>query len=154
MMFNKKGVSAVVANVLIILLVVVGVALIWAAVRPSIEKGAEGIQSDCLTTSLAVTKCTVGASGTIPPGRIVVTRNAGGVEDDVTKIRVIHRNNAGVDSISDHSTTLGALEGQEFLAAASASSTGFGEIIAGDEFDVVAVINGEVCQVMSTPITC
>ena len=150
MMFNKKGVSAVVANVLIILLVVVGVALIWAAVRPSIEKGAEGIQSDCLTTSLAVTKCTVGASGT---GSIVVTRNAGGVEDDVTKIRVIHRNNAGVDSISDHSTTLGALEGQEFLAA-TASSTGFGEIIAGDEFDVVAVINGEVCQVMSTPITC
>jgi hypothetical protein len=54
---NKKGVSAVVANVLIILLVVVGVALIWAAVRPAIEEGSEGIQADCITTSVEVQSC-------------------------------------------------------------------------------------------------
>jgi hypothetical protein len=56
-MFNRRGVSAVVANVLIILLVVVGVALIWAAVRPSIEEGAEGIGSGCFTLNLEPLKC-------------------------------------------------------------------------------------------------
>jgi hypothetical protein len=58
MINNRRGVSAVVANVLIILLVVVGVALIWAAVRPSIEKGAQGVQADCFTIQLEPTTCT------------------------------------------------------------------------------------------------
>ena len=42
---NKRGISAVVANVLIVLLVVASVAIIWAVVRPTIEQAGEGIEA-------------------------------------------------------------------------------------------------------------
>jgi hypothetical protein len=134
---NRKGVSAVVANVLIILLVVVGVALIWAAVRPAIETGAQGIQSDCITTSLEVSSCTATS--------VIVKRNAGGIQGPVTDIRLI-RNDGSTDSVeTPPSVSINALESKPFTVTAVTSS---------DSYNVAAVINGEVCQVLSSPKPC
>ncbi len=58
-MVFRKGVSEVVANVLIILLVIVGVAVIWAVVKPTIQKTSEAVQSDCFTIQLAPVKCEI-----------------------------------------------------------------------------------------------
>ena len=57
MLNNKKGVSEVVANVLIVLLVIVGIAVIWSVVKPTIDKGAKGINSDCFTLQIEPVSC-------------------------------------------------------------------------------------------------
>ncbi len=80
---NKKGISAVVANVLIILLVVSGVVLLWAAVRPTIEETSEQIGADCLTVDLEVTGC----EANVTDGNITVTRNSG--DGDLGGARII-----------------------------------------------------------------
>ena len=64
MLNNKKGVSEVVANVLIVLLVIVGIAVIWSVVKPTIDKGAGGIQNagDCFSVSVSPVSCTRGVA--------------------------------------------------------------------------------------------
>ena len=139
MINNRKGVSAVVANVLIILLVVVGVALIWAAVRPAIEEGAEGIQADCIITSVEVQSCTL--DGTV----VTVKRNAGGPSSDVTEVRLVKTDSSG-DSVTSHvGITLGALETEDINVPT---------IKSGDSYNVAAVVDGTVCEVLSQPTTC
>jgi len=56
---NRKGVSEVVANVLIVLLVIVGIAVIWSVVKPTVDRGAAGIKtgSECLSISLEPVSC-------------------------------------------------------------------------------------------------
>ena len=63
---NKRGVGSVVATVLIVLLVVVGVGVLWGAVRPLIGSVGDRVQPDCLTVDLDVMSCVYSAevSGT------------------------------------------------------------------------------------------
>ena len=65
-MINKKGISAVVANVLIVLLVVAAVAIIWAVINPVLRGAGDDIAaaSDCQLVNLKAIDCTVG----IPEG--------------------------------------------------------------------------------------
>ncbi len=57
-MLNKKGVSEVVANVLIVLLVIVGVGVIWSVVKPTIDKAGKDINADCFTAKVSPVSCT------------------------------------------------------------------------------------------------
>ena len=68
---NKKGISAIVANVLIVLLVVAGVVLLWTAVRPTIEQASEQVGADCVTVDLEVVSCDLNGDS------VSVRRNAG-----------------------------------------------------------------------------
>jgi len=65
-MIFKRGVSSIVANVLIVLLVVVGVAVLWAAVKPVIDRTADTVQSDCFTVQLEPLGCPVDVGATTP----------------------------------------------------------------------------------------
>lgn len=58
-MKTKKGLSAVVTNVLIILLVVIAVGILWAFVRPIFMQSGEKMQqtSECIDMELEVVKC-------------------------------------------------------------------------------------------------
>ena len=56
-MVMRKGISGVVATILIVLLVVVSVAILWGAVRPLISSTNNRVQPDCLTVDLDVTSC-------------------------------------------------------------------------------------------------
>lgn len=59
MLYSKKGLSDIVATVLIILLVVVAVAVIWAFIRPTLESAGSGLQKGqvCLTSSVEPLSC-------------------------------------------------------------------------------------------------
>ncbi len=74
-MDNRKGLSDVVTNVLIILLVVVAVGMLWAFVSPMFTRSGEKIsqQQACLSMSLEVTKCALGATD----ATVGVKRSAG-----------------------------------------------------------------------------
>ena len=59
---NRKGVSEVVANVLIVLLVIVGIAVIWSVVKPTIDKSSNAVRSDCFTVQVEPTACALSAA--------------------------------------------------------------------------------------------
>ena len=150
--FNKKGVSEVVANVLIVLLVIVGVAVIWSVVKPTIDKGAKGIQSDCFTLSVEPVKCVILP---IVPTSIDVTvkRNPGlGV---FNAVEVIFENANGLTEkvvpatiISSTGTNpLGELGTKVINVGATLTGITKANIVLRDG-------NGNLCQVISQPINC
>lgn len=61
---NKKGISAVVTTVLIILLSIIAVIILWAALRPTITNTANkaGTAMACTEVSLSVDSCVVSAN--------------------------------------------------------------------------------------------
>ncbi|HIG51840.1 TPA: hypothetical protein EYQ19_00185 [Candidatus Pacearchaeota archaeon] len=73
-MFNKKGMSEVISNVLIILVVIGAVALIAGVVINIVQTGTESTASAsaCLTTKFKVVSCTSSAN------TVVVMRETGG----------------------------------------------------------------------------
>ncbi len=56
-MLGLRGVSLVVSNVLIVLLVIVGVAVIWSVVSPTIKNSAEQIETDCISLQIKPVSC-------------------------------------------------------------------------------------------------
>lgn len=89
MLKNKRGISAVVATILIVLLAVVAVSIVWAVLRPAITKSAEKINTKCLEVDLSLDKCTT-------DGNITVTLNSG----NITKLKIAFYDTKG-DSIDN-----------------------------------------------------
>ncbi len=91
-MIFRRGVSLVVGNALIILLVIVGVASIWAVVKPTISKSAEQIETDCLSVSVEPVSCIVDYSNIADPRvTLTVKRNIG--EGNIKDINLIFTGN-------------------------------------------------------------
>lgn len=148
-MFNKKGVSEVVANVLIVLLVIVGIAVIWSVVKPTIDKSAEGIQADCFTLSVEPVTCTL-RSGAYD---IVVKRNPGA--GTFEKVEVVFENAAGqstrfTPTAAIMSTGASALDELETVTIAGATTSLTAPVTA----NVVVTSNGQLCPVTTQPVNC
>ena len=77
MIHSKRGLSDIVTNVLIILLVLVAVGIIWYFVQPFIRQGAQGIEGskDCLTMSVTPIMCTFNTTSS--NYTVVVNRDTG-----------------------------------------------------------------------------
>ena len=73
---NKRGLSAIVTTLLVILLVLVAVGIVWGVVRNVIVGGAEEISLGKLTLNLEISNVQVGEDGI----DVVVTRNVGAGE--------------------------------------------------------------------------
>lgn len=81
-MVTKRGLSDIVSNVLIILLVLVAVGILWLFLRPTITKaGNVGGAADCFAVDLSVQSCT-------STGTVNVYRAAGGPKV-LQEIRVV-----------------------------------------------------------------
>lgn len=84
---NKEGIGSVVATVLIVLLVIIGVAILWTAVRPLISSTGNRVQPDCFTLDLDVSSCTYSA-GTAPyTANLVIRRGVG--EGDLKAVKFV-----------------------------------------------------------------
>lgn len=53
-MSNKKGVSAVVATILIVLLSVTAVVIVWQVIKPALEKTAGKVSFNCIEVELKI----------------------------------------------------------------------------------------------------
>ena len=63
MKMNNKGLSDVITNVLIIVLVIASVVILWTFLKPTIQQGAESTEAaQCLQVDLQAVSCT-GISG-------------------------------------------------------------------------------------------
>ncbi len=182
MAFKKRGMSDVVANVLIILLVVVGVGLLWAAIRPQIEQVEGGAQSDCLKVSLEATQCVVDV-GTANALATNIERNAGDgnlksakllVEGNIyncqnyptspctftseTKTLVIDKDNAP-GQFSTIFSNFNELEIKTYVSnlfALPFYTLSSNQILVPTKLNVAAVVGGDekTCEPVSTPIKC
>ena len=97
-MINKRGLSAVITTLIIILLVIVAVGIIWVVVRNVIEEGATSIELS--TKCLAVdTRATVvnGTTGTLYD--VTLHRTAGG--DDIGGVKLVFFNSTDNGGVID-----------------------------------------------------
>lgn len=144
---NRKGVSEVVANVLIVLLVIVGIAVIWSVVKPTIDKGAKGINADCFTVSVEPVSCD------LTTNMVKIKRNPGsGTFEDIEIIledaaentrKVSHRTPA--TPVTD--TSLAELSTLDLVFA---PITGFTPVKA----NIVITSGGNLCGVTTQPVDC
>ncbi|GAH51359.1 unnamed protein product, partial [marine sediment metagenome] len=80
---SSKGLSAIVATLIIILLVLVAAGIIWVVVRNVISKGAEDIDLSRFTFDLSIKSAYIDGSNV----KVVVRRSPGG--DDLVGVRFI-----------------------------------------------------------------
>jgi len=146
-MFNsKKGVSEVVANVLIVLLVIVGIAVIWSVVKPTIDKGAAGIQSDCFTVLIGPVSCVPNVDGNVDQWDVVIKRNPGsGTLDGVD---LLFEDDSGAQRVENALTSLNELESKT-VTSPVITLTGNGLKV-----NTVLKSNGQLCQITSQPVNC
>ena len=112
---NRKGLSAIVATLIIILLVLVAAGIIWVVVRNIISEGAEGIELGRFTLDLSIKSAYIDGTNV----KVLVKRNVGG--GDLVGIRFIFFN--GTHSISvDRKIPL--IELQERLFSFDSSEVG------------------------------
>lgn len=149
-MFSKKGVSEVVANVLIVLLVIVGVAVIWSVVKPTIDSSAEQIQADCFTMSVEATSCVLDPDSGGSLWDIIVIRNSGA--GAFSEIDLLFEDSLGeTQLVPSGITTLTELSTQ--------TADDIDPDLNGNGFTPVKVsailkVNDNICPVSAQPVTC
>ena len=77
---NKRGISAVVATILIVLLSVVAVVIVWAVIKPALEGAAEQAAVNCIDVDVQVESCNSTS------GMVKVKVNSGA---DLSKLRIL-----------------------------------------------------------------
>jgi len=85
---NRKGISAVVATILIVLLSVVAVVIIWVVLKPAITRTAGQVSTNCLEVDLSIDSVDCANQ------KATVTLNTG----KVANLTIVMTN--GTDSIS------------------------------------------------------
>ena len=150
---NRKGVSEVVANVLIVLLVIVGIAVLWSVVKPTIDKSAKGINSDCFTVSVEAVSCSI--VGANQPS-VIIKRNPGsGAFENVDLLFEDASGNTqrytptGTNMISN--TGLTELETMSVLGINGITTSGQTKAV---NVNVVVTSNGQLCQITTQPVNC
>lgn len=83
---NKRGISAVVVTILIILIAIIAVSILWAALRPTIESGAEQAEKTLSCSYLNLNIDFAEYNETTGNLTLKVSRNAG--EADLSKVNV------------------------------------------------------------------
>ena len=109
-MHSRKGLSDIVTNVLIILLVLVAVGIIWAFVRPTINQGASQLEgvTTVYGTMLSLDPRSATIDTTNEVVSFIVRRNEG--EGTLVGFNVILANNAGASRLFRQNVTLEPLE--------------------------------------------
>lgn len=108
MIYNKKGLSAVVVTLIMILLGIVVAGIIWVVVRNVAQGGTEeiGLGAKCLEVDVVATKAECTQAGSC---NVTVERNAGG--DDLGGLKLIFNNASGEQNyVHDVSGNINPLE--------------------------------------------
>ncbi len=131
---NKKGVSAIVATLIIILLVIVSAGIVWVAIRNIISEGAEGIELGSFFLDLQIQKVNVERDQI----KVTVKRGGGDGETEISVIAFIISDGENSQTIKKE-TTLKELETQKFTI----SSSEFADIAFVKEISIAPGITSE-----------
>lgn len=149
---SKRGLSDIITNVLIILLVLVAVGLIWSFVKPFLSSSlsSAGPVSDSYTARLAVLPRSISDNGNILS--LTIERKAGGVNAVINKVKIILKGSTGSSRTYNCDITgIGELETAPCSVDYSVDAVALGEIV---EVSLVPVFivdgqetNGQVTDV-------
>ncbi len=91
----KRGLSAIVTSVIMIVLVMIAIGVVWSIVSNVAEEGSEKISlsSDCLDVNIKATKVVCDDAGIC---NVTITRNAGG--KDIGGVKLIFSDAVGEDT--------------------------------------------------------
>jgi len=107
---NKRGLSAIVTTLLVILLVLVAVGIVWVVVRNIIRSGAEGVEYSAKCLNIEVRGTTIDC-GT--PSACVVTLTRTGTNNDAIEgVKLVFFNETGNSGVIDESENIEALVGK------------------------------------------
>jgi hypothetical protein len=97
---NTKGLSTIVATLLIILLTLVAVGIIWVVVRNVVQGGTEQVSLDskCLNANVVATKVVNTTAGTAN-GNLDVTLSVGGTAEDIGGVALVFTDAEGTQSV-------------------------------------------------------
>jgi len=184
MVRNKKGISAVIANVLIVLLVIASIGIIWAVVRPTIQSAGEQVSSDCFSLLINAESCSIfggkfcvggdndegaciddtdcpsaplGACAPFEEVRVGVSRDPGaGTLGGIRFIVTGVLNKIVSDSDANSGSLPNELETSSFVLTTVANSGVLEGIAPGDTIDVSAVIGEQqtLCNPSGLPVVC
>ncbi|MEK6898766.1 MAG: hypothetical protein AABW79_01580 [Nanoarchaeota archaeon] len=155
MINTKRGLSDIITNVLIILLVLVAVGIIWAFVRPAIQGGAQQVAgaSDCLAVNVVPTACSntvTGATTGADLWNVTVSMGTGSTAN-IEELKFIFRDSTG--AVRTNTTTI-IPEEFESRTFDVLGLTGFSE----DTVDIAVVVSAsgqlKTCEPSGTPVTC
>ena len=145
--FQKRGLSQVVTTVILILVVLAAIVIIWAAVRPTIQRTSEQISADCITIELEAISCTVqDIDGGLFETNVIVKRSAGA--GDLTGVKFVFSDGSAEDNL-DGTTMPGPLETSNIGVNSTDDHT-------GQTVNVAPVVGqNNVCsESSSAPVTC
>ncbi len=100
---NNKGLSTIVATLLIILLTLVAVGIIWAVVSGVVESGGEQIDLNTKCVQESVTATSV-SNSTATDFSVKLTRDGG--NDEIGGVRMVFMNDSENTFISDREGTI------------------------------------------------
>jgi len=95
---NKKGLSTIVATVLIILLVIAAITLVWNPIRRMIGRQSEEVEADCLLANAEITKACMEDSNLL----ITISN---GAEEELNGVQIIYGDSEGNLNNTNTSTT-------------------------------------------------
>jgi|GEM_PF-2292776 len=130
-MYNNKGLSAIVATVLIILLVIAGVTLVWTPVRKLITDQSQELEASCLLANPVISKACMN-------GVNLEITISNGAKEAIDGIQIIYGNDINnLNNTKTDNTIIGINEVKKIIVT-SATGTPIATKIA-------AIVNGETC---------
>lgn len=132
-MYNKKGLSAIVATVLIILLVIAGVTLVWTPVRKLITSQSEELEASCLLTNPTITKACMRVNDL----EITISN---GAEGDIDNVQIIYGDDETSLVYTNTPSPAVAIGINQIQTAVVISASGTPDVVR-----IAAVIAGDTC---------
>ena len=153
MIQTRKGLSDIVTNVLIILLVLVAIGIIWAFVRPTIQEGAGQLSGtgDCLTAEVVAERCVSNGGGSY---NLTYTRNPGA--GNLQEVKFLLKDSNGNSVLN---STIIAANLPAALETKTVNNVFFVGLGANPSFDVAVVVKtnapeGKLCAPHGEPVAC
>ncbi len=139
----KRGISTVVASILLILLAIAAIVIIWVILRGFLQKSAGRVETSCLTLDLEIGKAQINTSSNI----LYVQVKRGSGEGDLSRIR-FRITNSSESIIRDRNTSMNELETKSF----SFDNIGNISVISKVEIAGVISLNEEekICGIASS----
>ena len=161
---GSKGISSVITVALIVLGTIIGVALLWAFVNKSVERGGDTVDTDCLTLNLDLIDCKAYGSCNYYSGlggysaNILINRKAG--SGNLTGLRFVFEDQYGFKKTYDRDLnppSLNELEGVQFGDGYAIPIPGQPNLVRvvpliGAKKDVCPITsNSKTCQIVQLP---
>ena len=130
-MYNKKGLSAIVATVLIVLLVIAGVTLVWTPIRKLITEQAGELEASCLMANPQIVKACMN-------GLNLELTISNGAELEIDGIQVIYGDDADTLTSTDTSSTSIGVNQVSSVIVTNADGT-------PDAVKIAAIVGSDPC---------